>query len=484
MTDFDVAIIGAGVTGTAIAYELSKYNLRTVLLEAENDVATGTTKANSGIIHAGYDPKPDTLMARLNREGNAAAHEICKKLDVKVKWCGSFVCAFGGQDDNTVKNLYDRGIKNQIPELEIISGDKARSLDKNLSDQITSVLYAKTAGVISPWELAIAFAETAVRNGVELKRNFKVTEIKKLEKFSLNKNYESAYSIKSVNGTEIKTSFVINAAGVYADEIHSMVAKPSFQIKPSRGQYYLLDHEARDLVSHVIFQCPSNGTKGILVSPTCHGNIIAGPDAVETEKDNLSVTREGLIEVARLAKKSVPSINLGTSIRNFAGVRANSTSDDFIIGEVSESKGFIDFAGIKSPGLSAACAMGNECLSILEKSGLIIEPKKSFIDERKHIRFNELSSDEKIKLTKENPSYGRVICRCETITEGEIMDALYSPIPPVSVDGIKRRCNAGMGRCQGGFCSPRVIELLIKSGIEPEQIVQDKNGSFIITEKM
>lgn len=482
--NYDVAIIGCGVTGAAIAYELSKYNLRVVVLEAENDVASGTTKANSGIIHAGYDPKPGTLMARLNRIGNHEAHEICRKLDVKVSWCGSFVCAFDENDDQTVRKLYERGLENQIPELEILNASAVHSLEKNLSDKVTSALYAKTAGVVSPWELALAFAETAVLNQVELKRNFFVSKISKIEKEKCNPDYEQAYSITSKNGETVNASFVINAAGVYADDIHSLVAKPRYEIKPSRGQYYLLDHEAKDLVSHVIFQCPSNGTKGILVSPTCHGNIIVGPDAVASEKDDLSVTSEGLSQVAALAKKSVPSINLGLSIRNFSGVRANSTVDDFIIEEVPEAKGFIDFAGIKSPGLSAACAMGSEALSLLEKAGLHIESKKTFIDERRHIRFAELTPQEKEKLTKENPSYGRVICRCETITEGEILAALNSPIKPVSVDGIKRRTNAGMGRCQGGFCSPRVIDLLIKSGIPPEKITQDKNGSYIIMEAL
>ncbi|MCR5613057.1 NAD(P)/FAD-dependent oxidoreductase [Treponema sp.] len=479
--NYDVAIIGCGVTGAAIAYELSKYNLKVVVLEAENDVATGTTKANSGIVHAGYDPKPGSLMARLNVKGNSEAHKICRALDVPVKWTGSFVCAFGPEDDKTVKELYERGLKNGVPELEILSGVQARQVEPNLSDKVSSALLAKTAGVISPWELALAFAETAVLNGVELKRNFRVSGIRKIDQDGVNKNYKSAFEIKSEDGTCVNSSFVINAAGVWADTIHDMACKPSFQIKPSRGQYYLLDKEAGSIVSHVIFQCPSNGTKGILVSPTCHGNIIVGPDAVATEKDDTSVTREGLEFVAELAKKSVPSINLGLSIRNFAGVRANSTSDDFIVKEDDECKGFIDFAGIKSPGLSAACAMGEEALSILERAGLIIEQKKTFTDTRKKIRFAELSEKEKIELTSRDSSYGRVICRCETITEGEILAALNSPIKPVSVDGIKRRCNAGMGRCQGGFCSPRVMELLVKSGIDLNELVLDKAGSYIVT---
>lgn len=482
--NYDVAIIGCGVTGAAVAYELSKYNLKTVVLEAENDVACGTTKANSGIMHAGYDPKPGTLMARLNRIGNKEAHEICKKLDVKVSWCGSFVCAFDENDDKTVRALYERGLENQIPDLEILNSNAVHSLEKNLSEKVTSALYAKTAGVVSPWELALAFAEVAVLNQVELKRNYRVNKITKIDKAECNPQYKSAYCITSEKGESVNASFVINAAGVYADDIHSLISKPRYEIKPCRGQYYLLDHEARDLVSHVIFQCPSNGTKGILVSPTCHGNIIVGPDAVATEKDDLAVTREGLQQVAELAKKSVPSINLGLSIRNFSGVRANSTVDDFIIEEVPEAKGFIDFAGIKSPGLSAACAMGAEALSLLEKAGLHIESKKTFIDERHHIRFAELTPSEKAELTKSNPSYGRVICRCETITEGEIIAAFNSPIKPVSVDGIKRRTNAGMGRCQGGFCSPRVIDLLIKSGIPPQEITQDKTGSKILLGSM
>ncbi|MBR5933080.1 MAG: NAD(P)/FAD-dependent oxidoreductase [Treponema sp.] len=482
--NYDVAIIGCGVTGAAVAYELSKYNLKTVILEAENDVAAGTTKANSGILHAGYDPKPGSFMAILNVLGNEYARSVCKKLDVPVKWCGSFVCAFGKEDDMTVKELYGRGLRNRVSDMEILKAEQIKKLEPNLSDKVTSALYAKTAGVVSPWELCLAFAETAVKNGTELKRNFKVSSIKKIPCEQCNKEYKSAYSITSDDGQSVNASFVINAAGVYADEIHSLVSKPAYKIKPSRGQYYLLDHEANGIVSRVIFQCPSNGTKGILVAPTCHGNIIAGPDAVSTEKDDLAVTSKGLEYIAELAKKSVPSLDLSLSIRNFAGVRANSTEDDFIIEEVPESKGFIDFAGIKSPGLTASFAMGDAALMLLEKAGLHIEQKKKFIDSRKKIRFAELSSEEKVELIKDNYTYGRIVCRCESITEGEILAALNSTIAPVSVDGVKRRCNAGMGRCQGGFCSPRVIKLLIDSGIEPENIMQDKNGSYIITGEM
>lgn len=477
---YDVAIIGCGVTGAAIAFELSKYNLKTVILEAENDVASGTTKANSGIIHAGYDPRPGSLMAILNALGSEYAPELCRKLDVPVKWTGSFVCAFDKKDDVTVKELYGRGLKNRISQMEILNPSQIKKLEPNLSDKITSALYAKTAGVVSPWELCLAFAETAVLNGTELKRNFKVNSIKKIPCEQCNKEYKNAYEITSGKGEKVNASFVINAAGVYADEIHSLVAKPSYKIKPSRGQYFLLDHEASGIVNRVIFQCPSNGTKGVLVAPTCHDNIIVGPDAEATEKDDIAVTSQGLNYIAELAKKSVPSIDLSLSIRNFAGVRANSTEDDFIIREVPESKGFIDFAGIKSPGLSASFAMGEAALLLLEKAGLHIEQKKRFIDTRKKIRFKELSEQEKKQLIKDNYTYGRVVCRCETITEGEILAALNSIIKPVSVDGIKRRCNAGMGRCQGGFCSPRVIKLLMDFGLEYDEIMQDKNGSYII----
>lgn len=465
----DVAIIGCGVIGAAAAYVLAKTDANVLILEAENDVAAGTTKANSAILHAGYDPKEGTLMARLNVRGVALAKEICEKLDVPRKQCGSLVLAFDEKDAVHVEKLYHRGIANGVPGLEILSGEEVRRREPNLSEAVVSALWAPSAAIVSPWEFALAMAECAVVNGAQLKRNAKVTAIDKTE---------GGWKLHTTAG-DFEAKFVINAAGVFSDVIHNMVAEPTFTIKPSRGQYYLLDKSEGQRVNTVIFQCPSAVGKGVLVAPTVHGNCIVGPSAENVTGDDTATDSKGLAGVAAAARKSVPNVDLRASIRNFAGVRANSDRSDFII--EFAAPGFLDLAGIKSPGLSAAPAIAEEAVKLLQIQGLGAKPNPSFREERHKIRFKELSAEEKNALIAKEPAYGRVICRCETITEGEILASLNTPIPPVSVDGVKRRCNAGMGRCQGGFCGPRVVEILSKHlGVPATEILQEKAGSRIL----
>lgn len=464
---FDIIIIGGGVIGCAAAYELTKYNLKVALFEKENDIATGTTKANSAIIHAGYDPLPGSLTARLNVRGNELAHGICKKLDVPFKETGSVVCAFGEEDDITVKALYERGVQNGVPGLKILDKEQLKALEPNIADEATSALYAPTAGVISPWEYALAFAEVAVLNGLELHLSEGVKDIKE-------------GNVVVTEKGEYKAKYIVSAAGVNCSEIESMVSVPDYVLKPSKGEYYLLDKSAFGIVNTVVFQCPNKNGKGVLVAPTVHGNIIVGPNAVGSEKDDLSTTAEGLAFVRTAAAKSVPTLNLSANIRNFAGMRANTDNEDFIIRFVR--KGFLSLAGIKSPGLASAPAVAEYVRQLLEEDGLEMTEKENIVDTRRRIRFKKLSPAEKNELIKKDPAYGRVICRCETVTEGEIVATFSSPIPPVSIDGVKRRCNAGMGRCQGGFCAPRVLELIHKhTGIPKENIVKDKNGSTVLS---
>lgn len=465
----DVAIIGCGVIGAAAAYALAKTDAKVLILEAENDVAAGTTKANSAILHAGYDPEEGTLMARLNVQGVAMAKEICEKLDVPRKQCGSLVLAFDEKDAAHVQALYKRGTANGVPGLEILSGEEVRRREPNVSAEVISALWAPSAAIVSPWEFALAMAECAVINGAELQRNAKVSSIDKTEK---------GWLLHTAAG-DFEARFVINAAGVYSDEVHNMVAEPTFTIQPARGQYYLLDKSEGKRVNSVIFQCPSAVGKGVLVAPTVHGNCIVGPSAEPSACDDTATDSKGLALVSAAARKSVPNVDLRASIRNFAGVRAASNRPDFII--EFAAPGFLDLAGIKSPGLSAAPAIGEEALKLLQEQGLGAKANRAFCNERRRIRFKELSAEEKNALIAKEPAYGRVICRCETVTEGEILAALHTPIPPVSVDGVKRRCNAGMGRCQGGFCGPRVVELLSKHlGIPATQILQEKAGSRIL----
>lgn len=472
---YDVVIIGCGVIGAAAAYELSRYDLKIAVLESENDVATGSSKANSAILHAGYDPKPGTLMAKLNVEGNELAFRIAEKLHVPAERCGSLVVAFDEKDEEHLNELYRRGIENGVPGLSIISGDKARELEPNLSEEVRSALLAESAGIISPWDYTLAMAEVAVKNGTELFLNTRVTSIEKGD----------CFTVRSSKGRTFETRYVINAAGVNSDIVSEMVGDREFSVRPTAGEYYLLDKSEGERVSRVIFQCPNELGKGVLVSRTVHGNLIVGPNAVETDRGNTATTREGLAFVQETAKRSVPGIQFRENIRNFAGIRANTEFDEFCIGESRSAKGFLNLGGIKSPGLTAAAAIGRYAAGLLKDMGLELIEKDSFDDTREVIRFKELSDLEKNELIKRDPAFGRVICRCETITEGEIVSALHSVIPARSINGVKRRCNAGMGRCQGGFCSPRVCRIIARElGIDETEVVEEKEGSNVLYSRL
>ena len=470
---YDVVIIGCGVVGASAAYELARYKLRVAVLEAAADIAAGTTKANSAIIHAGYDPEPGTLMARLNVEGNRLTGEICEKLQVPFKRVGSLVVAFSPEQLPTLRTLYDRGCKNGVPGLRLLSGEEARAMEPGLSEKVCGALLAPSAGIIDPWGFAIAMAETAVRGGVELRRDCPVTGIE---------DTGAGFVLHTPAG-DVAARFVLNAAGVDADRVHEMLEPNDWHTLPSRGEYYLLDKSEHDRVSRVIFQCPGPEGKGVLVAPTIHGNLICGPNA-EAVEDRLDLgnTAAGMAEVRAKASRSVPGIQWRQNIRNFAGLRANTTRSDFIIEESGAHPGFIDLAGIKSPGLSSAPAIAKMAARMLAAGGLALEPDPDFVDKREHIVFKNLSAEEKNELIRKDPRYGRVVCRCETITEGEIVAALHSPIPPRSINGVKRRCNAGMGRCQGGFCGPRVQEIIARElGIDQAEVLLEQAGSTILT---
>ena len=470
---YDVVIIGCGVVGAAAAYELARYKLRVAVLEAAADIAAGTTKANSAIIHAGYDPEPGTLMARLNVEGNRLTGEICEKLQVPFKRVGSLVAAFSPEQLPTLQTLYDRGCKNGVPGLRLLSGEEARAMEPGLSEEVCGALLAPSAGIIDPWGFAIAMAETAVRGGVELRRDCPVTGIE---------DTGAGFVLHTPAG-DVAARFVLNAAGVDADRVHEMLEPNDWQTLPSRGEYYLLDKSEHDRVSRVIFQCPGPEGKGVLVAPTIHGNLICGPNAQSVEdRLDLGDTAAGMEEVRRKAARSVPGVEWRQNIRNFAGLRANTTRSDFIIEESKAHPGFIDLAGIKSPGLSSAPAIAKLAAEMLKADGLALEPDPDFVDKREHIVFKNLSAEEKNELIRRDPRYGRVVCRCETITEGEIVAALHSPIPPRTINGVKRRCNAGMGRCQGGFCGPRVQEIIARElGIDQAEVLLEQAGSTILT---
>lgn len=467
----DVVIVGGGVCGCSLLYELSRYKISAVLVEKENDVSVGTTKANSAIVHAGYDPHPGTKMARYNVEGNALVKELCEKLDVPYQQIGSLVLAFDADQDALVRELFDRGTQNGVPGMKVLSAEEVREMEPNVSPEVTSALYAPSAGIVSPWELAIALAETAVKNGARVELNSEVTAIQPID---------GGFRV-TAGGKEIDTRFVVNAAGIWSDKINDMAAPHTFTVSANKGEYFLLDKSQGTLVNHVIFQCPSKVGKGVLVSPTVHGNLIVGPNAEDAEKDDLGTTGDGLAFVRKMALRSVPDINFRDSIRNFAGLRANTEIDDFLVGE-TDQKGFFNIAGIKSPGLTSAPAIARDMVRMLGEAGLALDPKETFVDERHVVRFKHLSHEERAAAIAKNPLYGQIVCRCETITEGEIVDALHRPLPPCSIDGVKRRCGSGMGRCQGGFCGPRVQQIIARElGIPQEAVMMDRAGTAVIT---
>lgn len=472
---FDVVIIGAGIVGASVARELSRYKLKVALLEKQNDVSEGATKANSAIVHAGYDPEVGTLMARLNVRGCELTEKYAEELDVPYKKIGSLVVAFSEEEMATIQELYERGNTNGVPNQRIIRREELVKMEPHIGDQAVGALFSPSAGIVGPWEFCIALTENAVVNGVELFLNTEVVDIKK-------ENDEFTIYTANPDLETLKTKYIINAAGIYSDAIMGMVGEREFKIKPRKGQYFVLDKSQGPLANHVIFQCPSVLGKGILVSPTVHGNLIVGPDAEDNvERDDTSTSKEQLAFIQHEANRSIKGINYRESIRNFAGLRAQSDRSDFIIEEAKSVKGFINLAGIKSPGLTSAPAIAEDAAKILENLGVALEPKENYNPTRRQTHFMKLTPEEKAKKIKEDPTFGRIICRCENITEGEIIEAIHRPVGALTLDGVKRRVRPGMGRCQGGFCGPRVLEIISRELHVPlEEIMQDTNGSYVL----
>ncbi|MDW7738789.1 MAG: FAD-dependent oxidoreductase [Bacillota bacterium] len=471
---YDIAIIGAGINGTSIARELARYKLKVILIEKDSDVANGTTKANSAIVHAGFDPKPGSFKARFNVEGNAMYEELCRELDVPLKMIGSLVVAFSEEELDTLQELYDNGLTNGVPGQRLIDRDELHKIEPGLSEKAVGAHYSPTGGVTDPYLLAIALAESAMANGVEILLDSPVTTIKKSAGgFQLN-----------CGGRPVETRFVVNAAGLYADRINELVNSPSFKITPTRGEYFLLDKGSDRWANHVIFPCPTALGKGVLISPTAHGNLIIGPNAEPVQSPEATETTvDGLAYVREHAEKIKPGLPYHEVITTFSGLRAKTDRGDFIIEEAEESPGFFNVAGIESPGLVSAPAIACYVVELLSKAAGGFEKKSDFIARPKsHTHFLDLDKEAREKLIKEDPRYGRVICRCESITEGEIVRAIQGPVGARTVDGIKRRTRPGGGRCQGGFCGPRVIQIISRElGITMPEVNKDNRGSHILT---
>lgn len=470
---YDVIIIGAGVSGCAAARELSRYQLNVCVLEREEDVCSGTSKANSAIIHAGFDAPAGSLMAKLNVEGNEMMDDLCRDLDIPFKRNGSLVVCIHKEELDGLKELYDRGVQNGVKDLKILSKEEVHKMEPNLSDNVEGALYAPTGGIICPFILNIAMAENANVNGVDFRFN---TEVE-----SLKRDDAGIWHIRTCTG-EYLTKYVVNAAGVYADQFHNMVSENKIHITPRRGDYCLLDKEMGGHVSCTIFPQPTKFGKGVLVSPTVHGNLIVGPTAIDIEdKDSTATTAEGISSLIEKAGMNVKDLPVGKKvITSFAGLRAHEDHHEFIIEELKDAPGFIDCAGIESPGLSSSPAIGRLVKDILCERIKPVE-KEDWIATRKGIlNPTELSLEERNELIKKEPAYGQIICRCESVSEGEILDAIRRPLGARSLDGVKRRTRAGMGRCQAGFCSPRVMEILHNElGIPMEKITKSGGKSVI-----
>ena len=468
MTNYDVTIIGAGITGAMAARELARYDLKLCILDAASDVAMGATKANSAIVHAGFDAKEGTLKAKFNVEGSKMFEQVCKELGAKYKRIGALVVGFNEEDKETLKELLERGKKNGVEELRLIeSREELEAIEPNIGEKVVCALYAPTSAITCPYELCIAAVGNAMDNGAELKLNYNVKSIAK---------EDDGFVIND----ELKTKIVINAAGCHADEIARMVGDDSFTITPRRGEYVLLDREAGGTAKHTIFRCPSAMGKGVLVTPTVDGNLLLGPTAENIEdKEDKTTTLAGQAFVKKSGLEQVANVDLRKAITSFTGLRSVGSTGDFIITE--PVKGFINAAGIESPGLSSAPAIAL-CLAEMVGKDIELREDPSFDPIRKPAHyFTEMSLEEKNEKIKEDPAFGHIICRCETVTEGEILEALRTNPKPTDLDGIKRRTRAQMGRCQGGFCSPYIVEIIAKElGIDETEVTKTGGKSNVL----
>lgn len=471
----DVIIIGGGVVGCSVARELSRFDADILLLERGNDVSVGTSKANSGIVHGGYDAKPGTLKAKFNVAGNAMFDALAREIDFPFKRNGSMVLCFDKADIGKLLELKEQGVKNGVQGLYVLEGYEAvKAMEPYVSENVVAALVVPNGGIVSPYEMTIAYAENAATNGVEFRFGSEVTAIDRID---------GGLQVTCADGFTAQAKYVVNAAGVYADVINNMISPDKMHITARKGDYELLDKTCGYMASHTLFQMPTKMGKGVLVTPTCHGNILVGPTATDvTDKDDVATTPEELASAFDRALLTMPSLNRRNIITQFSGLRAHLDTDDFVIGESAAVKGLYNVAGIESPGLSSAPAIAVHVAEEIAQK-LSLGKNANFVAERKGIpHFATLSDEERQKLVAENPLYGRIVCRCETVTEGEIVEAIRRKPGAVDMDGVKRRTRQGMGRCQAGFCTPRVMEILSRElGVPMTEVTKrGGNSQFVI----
>ncbi|WP_075841397.1 NAD(P)/FAD-dependent oxidoreductase [Clostridium perfringens] len=466
----DIIVIGAGVVGCSIARELSKYNLDVLVVEKNSDVSEGISKGNSGIVHAGYNEKIGTLKAKLNIEGNKIFDDLSRDLQFPFKRNGAFILAFSDEDMNILESLKENGEKLGVEGLEILTREEALNIEPNLNKEIVGFLNVKTSGIVSPYEMTIALAENAAENGVEFKLNSKVTNIEKISE---------GYKVTLNNKELVSGKIIINASGLEGAFLNNLVSMTKREINPVKGEYCLFDKVAGAMINKTLFQVPNKLSKGVLVTPTAEGNLLVGPNAVEGK--TLETSREGIDEILDKSKKSLEELPVARILNTFSGIRPKTNHGDFIIEEVEDAKNFINVIGIDSPGLTAAPAIGVYVVNMIKERLDLVE-KKNFKKTREKIaRFAELSLEEKNRLIKEKPEYGHMVCKCELVTEGEIVEAIHRPIKALTVDAIKRRARASMGGCQGIGCTLPISKILSRElGIDISDINKNSEGSPVI----
>ena len=466
----DIIVIGAGVVGCSIARELSKYNLDVLVVEKNSDVSEGISKGNSGIVHAGYNEKIGTLKAKLNIEGNKIFDDLSRDLQFPFKRNGAFILAFSDEDMNILESLKENGEKLGVEGLEILTREEALNIEPNLNKEIVGVLNVKTSGIVSPYEMTIALAENAAENGVEFKLNSKVTNIEKISE---------GYKVTLNNREVVNGKIIINASGLEGAFLNNLVSMTKREINPVKGEYCLFDKVAGAMINKTLFQVPNKLSKGVLVTPTAEGNLLVGPNAVEGK--TLETSREGIDEILDKSKKSLEELPVARILNTFSGIRPKTKGGDFIIEEVEDAKNFINVIGIDSPGLTAAPAIGVYVVNMIKERLDLVEKKNFKRTREKIVRFAELSLKEKNKLIKEKPAYGHMVCKCEFVTEGEIVEAIHRPIKALTVDAIKRRTRASMGGCQGVGCTLPISKILSRElGIDISDINKNSEGSPVI----
>lgn len=466
----DIIVIGAGVVGCSIARELSKYNLDVLVVEKNSDVSEGISKGNSGIVHAGYNEKIGTLKAKLNIEGNKIFDDLSRDLQFPFKRNGAFILAFSDEEMKTLESLKENGEKLGVEGLEILTREEALNIEPNLNKEIVGVLNVKTSGIVSPYEMTIALAENAAENGVEFKLNSKVTNIEKISE---------GYKVTLNNKELVSGKIIINASGLEGAFLNNLVSMSKREINPVKGEYCLFDKVAGAMINKTLFQVPSKLSKGVLVTPTAEGNLLVGPNAVEGK--TLETSREGIDEILDKSKKSLEELPVARILNTFSGIRPKTKGGDFIIEEVEDAKNFINVIGIDSPGLTAAPAIGVYVVNMIKERLDLVEKKNFKKTREKIVRFAELSLEEKNRLIKEKPAYGHMVCKCEFITEGEIVEAIHRPIKALTVDAIKRRTRASMGGCQGVGCTLPISKILSRElGIDISDINKNSEGSPVI----